>query len=388
MGLLRATVGAVGGTLADQWKDYLTVPMGLPQTAAIFPAVNRGKNAGRGSNLQLSENLITNGSRIVVPEGYGLMTFQEGELTSVITDAGAYVWDSDDAASESIFVGDGFVSPIIKQSWERFKFGGRPGSQQIGLFVSLKELPNNKFGTQSAIYWDDAYLNSQVGATTRGTYTIKIVDPILFVKALLPASFLQNGEVFDFTFAGNEVAIQLFTEVVASLAAAFSNYTNDPAKDNRISSIQRDSVGFGSSLSAAVEENFQWTSERGLAIGKVAIVGIEYDEPTRELLKTVQRADALSGTRGNSNLQASVAAGLQSAGEVDGAAGILGLGIAAGGVGIGNLNQPVVGSSPSAPATDAGAELMNRLQQLKTAFDAGLISQEDFDAARAKALGL
>ena len=388
MGLLRATVGAVGGTLSDQWKDYLTVPMGLSQTAAVFPAVNRGRNAGRGSNTQLSENVITNGSRIIVPEGYGLLTFQEGELTSLITDPGAYVWDSDDAASESIFVGDGFVSPIIKQSWERFKYGGRPGTQQVGLFVSLKELPNNKFGTQSAIYWDDAYLNSQVGATTRGTYTIKIVDPILFVKALLPASFLQNGEVFDFTYAGNEVATQLFTEVVASLAGAFSSYTNDPAKGNRISSIQRDSVGFGASLSDAVEEGFQWTSERGVAIGKVAIVGIEYDEPTKELLKTVQRADALSGTRGNANLQASVAAGLQSAGEVDGAAGIVGLGIAAGGVGIANLQQPVGASASALPATDADSELMARLQQLKTAFDAGLITQEDFDAARAKALGL
>ena len=79
MGLLRATVGAVGGTLSDQWKDYLTVPMGLSQTAAVFPAVNRGRNAGRGSNTQLSENVITNGSRIIVPEGYGLLTFQEGE---------------------------------------------------------------------------------------------------------------------------------------------------------------------------------------------------------------------------------------------------------------------------------------------------------------------
>jgi len=392
MGLIRAAAGALGGTLSDQWKDYLTVPKGLSQTAAVFPAVNRGKNAGRGSNTQLSEDVITTGSRIVVPEGYGLMTFQEGELTSVVTESGAYVWNSDDAASESIFVGDGFASPIIKQSWGRFKYGGRPSTQQIGLFVNLKELPNNKFGTQSAIYWDDTYLNSQVGATTRGTYTIKIVDPILFVKRLLPASFLQNGEVFDFTHAGNEVATQLFTEVIASLAAAFSSYTNDPSKDNRISAIQRDSVGFAASLSDAVEAGFQWTSERGVAIGKVAIVGIEYDEPTRELLKTVQRADALSGSRGNANLQASVAAGLQSAGEVDGAAGIVGLGIAAGGVGIANLQQPVGGSAPSLPATAAptggDSELMERLQELKTAFDAGLITQEDFDAARSKALGL
>jgi membrane protease subunit (stomatin/prohibitin family) len=56
--------------------------------------------------------------------------------------------------------GDGIVSPLIKPSWERFKFGGRPGSQQRAYFVTLKELPNNRFGTRSEIYWDDAYMNA------------------------------------------------------------------------------------------------------------------------------------------------------------------------------------------------------------------------------------
>ena len=398
MGLVRAAVGALGGSLADQWKDFHTVPQGLSQTAAVFPAVRRGTNAGRGSNTKTSEAIITNGSRIVVPEGYGLLTFQDGELTSVAAEPGAYIWDSEDPASRSIFVEGGFVSPLVKQSWQRFKFGGRPGSQQFALFVNLKELPNNKFGTQSVIYWDDAYLNAQVGATTRGTYTLKVVDPVLFVRSLLPASYLQNGEMFDFTDPGNEVATQLFTEVVASLAAAFSNYTNDPAMGNRISNIQRDSVGFAVSLSQAVEDAYQWTADRGVAIAKVAIIGVEYDESTRELLRVVQRADALTGVRGNSNLQASVAAGLETAGAVDGAAGILGLGVAAGGVGISNLQQPTRDSGPDGrssptrpprPAPPGGAgDLLARLEQLKNAFDSGFITQEEFDASRAKALGL
>lgn len=389
MGLIQAGVGALGGSLADQWQDFYTVPAGLPQTAAVFPAVRRGTDAGRGSNTKASEAIITNGSRIVVPEGYGLLTFESGSLTSVAAQSGAYVWDSNDINSQSLFIEGGSVSLLVKESWERFKFGGRPGSQQLALFVSLKELPNNKFGTQSAIYWDDAYLNAQVGATTRGTYTLKIVDPVLFVRSLLPAVYLQNGEVFDFTDPANEVASQLLTEVVASLAAAFSSYTNNSDKGNRISNIQRDSVGFSAALSKSVEDAFQWTRDRGLAIAKVAIIGIEYDEPTRELLKTVQRADALAGNRGNSNLQASVAAGLQAAGSVDGTAGILGLGVAASGVGIGNLQQPPAGSGPSSgasPSDDSG--LLARLEQLKSAFESGLITQEDFDAARAKALGL
>ena len=77
-----------------------------------------------------------------------------------------------------------------------------------------------------------------------------------------------------------------------------------------------------------MEKAYQWRSDRGLAIVKVAIVSIEYDANTRELLKTVQRADALSGARGNSNLQASVAQGIQSAGETGGAAGLVGVGMA------------------------------------------------------------
>ncbi len=128
-----------------------------------------------------------------MPEGYGLLTFQDGEVTSVVAEPGAYVWDSEDPTSQSIFVEGGFVSPLVKQSWQRFKFGGRPGSQQVALFVNLKELPNNKFGTQSVIYWDDAYLNAQVGATDGGTYTLKVLDPVLFVRSLLPASYLQEG---------------------------------------------------------------------------------------------------------------------------------------------------------------------------------------------------
>lgn len=396
MGLIRATLGAVSGTFADQWIDFYTVPQGISQTAAIFPAVLRGTNAGRGSNTKASDGIITNGSRIIVPEGYGLLTFEDGEITSLVTDPGAYTWDSEALDAQSIFLNGDIVSLLLEQSWQRFKYGGRPRSQQIALFVNLKELPNNRFGTQNTIYWDDAYLNAQVGATTRGTYTLRIVDPVLFTRRFLPASFLQNLEVFDFLDPDNEIANQLFNEFVGSLAAAFSIYTNDPGRNNRISSIQADSSGFSLSLQRAVEDAFQWTTERGLSVTKVAILGIDYDEQTKSLLSTVQRADALAGSRANVNLQASVAAGLEAAGTVDGSAGILGLGLASGGIGINNLGQPLTNNqAPSPePATNNPSQsqpedsLLSRLGQLKQAFEAGLISQSDYDNAKSKALGI
>ncbi|MDH2443240.1 SPFH domain-containing protein [Amnibacterium sp. CER49] len=396
MGLIAAAVGAVGGTFADQWKDFYTVPNGLPATAAVFPAVPRGTNAGRGSNTRGSDNVITNGSKIVVPPGYGLVLMEDGAITGFASEPGGYEWSSYAQDSQGIFTSGDVVDSLILTSWERFKFGGRPSSQQQAFFVALKELPNNRFGTQSEIYWDDAYLNAQVGAITRGTYTLRIVDPILFVKSWMPAAYLQNGRVFDFTDRDNDAATQLFNEVVGSLAPAFSMYTNDPAKGNRITRIQQDSTGFAQSLSAAVEANHQWRTARGLEIAQVAIVAIEYDANTRELLRTVQRADALSGARGNANLQASVAQGFESAGENAGTGGILGMGFAAGAAGLGGLQQPVAGvaaSSPSEPQAPAAAApaaedpvvVLTRAKQL---LDAGLITQEDYDAAKAKALGL
>ena len=389
MGLIQAAAGSIGGVLADQWKDFYTTPSSLSATAALFAAVPSGTNAGRGSNTKGSSNIITNGSKIVVPQGYGLLLFQDGAITGFVAEPGAYEWRSDDLNSKSIFAGDGIVDSLVRQSWERFKFGGQPGSQQAAFFVSLKELPNNRFGTQSEIYWDDGFLNTQVGAVTRGSYTLKIVDPILFVKNFVPASYLQSGQVFDFTDLDNAAASQLFNEVVASLAPAFSLYTNDVSRGNRITKLQQDSVGFAKSLSDAVENAYQWKTDRGLAIVKTAIVSIEYDANTRELLKTVQRADALTGSRGNSNLQASVASGIESAGQASGAGGILGVGMATGMVGgMGSLQQPVAPATPVTPAAQGTDDPIAKLKKAKEMLDLGLITQLDYDAVKAKALGL
>lgn len=385
MGFIKAFAGAIGGTFADQWLDFVVPMQGVPATAGIYPAVLKSTNAGRGSNTKSSENIISNGSKILVPEGTALITMQDGAVTGLITEPGGYIFTSDDPNAKSIFAGDGIVSSLIKQSWERVKFGGQPGSNQSAYYVNLKEIPNNKFGTQSEIYWDDAYLNAQVGAITRGTYTLKIIDPILFIKNFVPAPYLTEGKVFDFADMDNDAGIQLFNEVVGSLSAAFSNYTNDPSKGNRITKIQGDQIGFAQSLSQAVEEAYQWKTDRGLEIVKVAIQAIEYDEDTKKLLSDVKKADALSGARGNSFMQQSVARGFQAAGENGGGAAnmaFMGMGMNAVGGAMGGLQQQV--NEPQEKEEDP----VEKLTKLKKMLDAGLITQEDYDKAKDKILGV
>ncbi|MBR3134543.1 MAG: SPFH domain-containing protein [Clostridia bacterium] len=412
MGFIKAFTGALEGTFADQWKDFLVPMPNVPATAAIFPAVPQGTNAGRGENTKGSVNIISNGSKIVVPDGMALVTIQDGAITGLITEPGGFIYSSDDPNSQSLFAGDGIISSTIKQSWERFKFGGQPGSQQIALYVNLKEIPNNRFGTQAEIYWDDAYLNTQVGAVTRGTYTLKIVDPLLFIKNFVPISYVQSGDVFDFADMDNAAGEQLFNEVVGSLSAAFSNYTNDPSKGNRITKIQGDQIGFAQSLSNAVEEGYQWKTDRGLEIVKVAIQAIEYDDDTKALLSDVKKADALSGARGNSFQQQAVARGMQAAGENGGGAGMafMGMGVnAANGV-MGGMQQQQPYSNPSlqfnqqqqpmeqqpmqqeTPADQQPQaqqeDPYEKLAKMKKLLDDGVISQEEFDKAKAQLLGL
>lgn len=464
MGFIQAFKGAIGGMLADQWVDFLTPPSGIAPTAALFPAVLSGTNAGRGSNTKGSQHLITNGSKIVVPEGYAALTFQDGQLTGLIAEPGGYEFTTDEQQSKSIFTDGGLISSTVMSSWERFKYGGQPAVQQLVFYVNLKEIPNNRFGTQSEIYWDDAYLGAQVGAITRGTYSIRIVDPVLFTKQFVPYTYLgPDARPFDFSDFDNDAASQLFNEVVSSLAPAFSNYTNDPSKGNRMARIQGDSMGFAQSLSQAVEQGYQWASGRGLVIVQVAIQAIEYDEDTRALLSDVKKADALSGARGGSFLQQSMARGFEAAGQNSGGQGIamMGMGVnAAGGAMNFQQNQqqpapyqnpfqqgqqggqqqyqqppqgqpqqgqpqqgqpqqwaqpgqqqpgqphpgqqqpapgqydqqqppqqpvPPQGSAPAAPAADDGVAQLARFKQM---LDQGLITQEDYDAAKRRALGL
>ena len=397
MGFIKAFSGAIGGTFADQWVDFYKPRTDISATAAVFSAVPQSQNNGRGENYKGSENIISNGSKIIVPEGTALVTMEQGQITGLIAEPGGYEFRSNDPNSKSIFSDGIFAS--LGASFDRFKFGGQPGTEQLAFYVNLKEIPNNKFGTQSEIYWDDAFLGTQVGAITRGTYTLKIVDPLLFVKNFVPAKYLvADAPVFDFGDMDNDACEQLFNEVVGTLSSAFSKYTNDPEKGNRITKIQADQIGFAKAMSDAVEEAYQWKESRGLEIVKTAILAIEYDEDTKRLMSDVKKADALSGARGNSFMQQAAARGLESAGANGGGAGMAFMGVGANAVGsmVSNFAQENTPSSynPSFANKESNSgnattdDPATKLLKMKELLDAGAITEEDYEKIKKQLLGL
>ena len=121
MGFIKAFTGSLSSTFADQWQDFYGPRQDVPATAGLFQAVPQGTNAGRGENTKGNENIISNGSKIMVPEGTALITMQDGAVTGFIAEPGGFIFRSDDPNSQSMFAGDGIIGTVAKSTWEKVK---------------------------------------------------------------------------------------------------------------------------------------------------------------------------------------------------------------------------------------------------------------------------
>lgn len=402
MGFIKAFAGALSGTFADQWKDYYMPRAGVSETAAIFQAVPQAQNNGVGENTKGFNNIISNGSKIVVPEGTALITIQDGAITGFIAEPGGYEFRSNDPNSQSIFAGDGILSPLIKSSWEKVKFGGQPGSQQTAFYVSLKEIAGNKFGTPETIYWNDSFLETKAGGMARGSYSIKIVDPLLFVKNYVPVKYLQPGApTYDFADMDNESANQLFDEFVATIPAAVTKASIDAREENidTMDFIQTQKAKFSAVMDAELETEHNWSTERGIKVDNINML-INYDQATQELLAEVRTDDkeirkakrmgsAYSDNMAGMMAAASGEAMKNAASNENGAMmGFMGMNMAqqqgANMLGAVNNMQP----QQPAPAQPAAEDPTEKLLNAKKLLDAGAITQEDYDKLKSQILGI
>lgn len=410
MGFIKAFTGSLSGTLADQWQDFYIPKQNVPATAAVFQAVPQSQNNGRGENYKGNENIITNGSKIVVPEGTALITIQDGAITGFIAEPGGFIFKSDDPNSQSMFAGDGIFGQTLKQTWEKVKFGGQPGLQQLAFYVNLKLITGNRFGTQTPIYWQDEYLATRAGGSARGTYSLKIVDPLLFVKNFVPVEYLQpNAPVFDFADMDNPAGDHLFNDFLTCLTGAFKRFSLK-SKENgmdTIDFIQSNLDKFALTMDEEIENTYQWSTNYGLKVVSVNLQA-EYDGATLEVLEEARKADQeirkatrmgqaysnnMTGMMAAASGQAMQAAAANSNGAL---AGFMGMGMAQqNGVNLmGSVNNMQQQSSqqvqeqPTQSAQTSFQDSTTKLLEMKKLLDAGAISQEEYDKVKAQVLGL
>ncbi len=397
MGLIKAFSGAIGGTFADQWLDYYKVPSEITATTAVVRAVKKTQDNGRGSNTKGSENVISNGSKIQVPEGFALILMQDGAITGLVTEPGGYTWNSEDQNSKTVFAGNGLLSSTVGTSWERFKFGGMPSSQQAAYYVNLKEISGIKFGTSEQVQWTDNYYKTRLYAYIRGNYSVKITDPIAFVKNFVPFTYLDKFDLNDLD-ENNTAVTQLVSDIGDVSGTVVTELSQDAALSDMATydyiSEHRDI--FGKKMNESLEQRFRWNSERGISVLTVAVI-FNYSEESQEKVNKFadkqmeielqkQMGAAYSTNMPGMMAAASATAMNTAAANENGAMmGFMGMNMAQQGganmMGAINNMQP---AQSAQPAVDNTEKLLN----YKKLLDAGAISQEEYDKLKAQLLGL
>lgn len=218
MALIKAFAGALGGTFADQWLDIITVGQ-FGEHVALMPGVYQETNQGRGSNTKHSAAVISNGSRIYVPENTAAFIFDQSGIESIITESGGYEYRT--GGTESVFAGDGIGKSIFGQIGERFKYGGEPVANKRVAFVNLREIRGLKFGTPAPLMYHDKFYDTDLDIRARGMMSLRITNPTAFIRQFVPPN------VDYISFDDPKTKSQLLSEFMQSFSVALNSLSNE-----------------------------------------------------------------------------------------------------------------------------------------------------------------
>lgn len=281
MGLIKAALGSVGGTLADQWKEFFYC-----ESIDNNVLVTKGqkKTSRRSSNKHGDENIISNGSGIAVADGQCMIIVEQGKIVEFCAEPGEFTYDT--SSEPSLFtggLGEG-IKNTFKTIGKRFAYGGDTGKDQRVYYFNIKEIVDNKFGTPNPIPFRvvDRNINLDIDVSVRcsGVYSYKITDPLLFYTNVC-------GNVSD-DYSRDEIDTQLKTEFVSALQPAFAKISTMQVRPNELPAHAME-------LSDAMNEALtkKWSELRGISIISIAMNPITLSEEDSELIKTAQKAAML-----------------------------------------------------------------------------------------------
>ena len=207
MGLIKATVSAVGSTLHNQWKTYIKCD-DLGQEILM-------------KKVSTSNGIIAKDSAIQVSPGQIAVIFQNGQILDATAEEGIYTFDQ--SSSPSFFAGQ--FGAVFKEMWARFVYGGGTSKEQAVFYINAKEIMDNKFGTPAPIPfqdWSHPIPNQMTNSLTPlrvdvkcfGKYTFKISDPAVFMSKIA-------GTAEE--YRKDDICEQMRSEVIGS----FQNVLNE-----------------------------------------------------------------------------------------------------------------------------------------------------------------
>ncbi len=359
MGLIRAMGGAVGGTLADQWKEYFYCEA---MDADVLVCKGQKRVSGRSSNTKGSDNIITNGSVVAVNEGQCMIIVEQGKVVELCSEPGEFVYDT--STEPSIF--EGKLSKSIKEVFatigKRFTFGGDTAKDQRIYYFNTKEIIGNKYGTPNPVPFrvvdNNIGLDVDISIRCNGEYSYKIVNPILFYTNVC-------GNVEE-EYERSEIDSMLKTELLTALQPAFAKISD---MGIRYSALPGHTMEIADALNAVLSK--KWAELRGIEIASFGINSVTASKEDEEMIKQLQKTAVLQ----NPNMAAATLVGAQ--GEAMKAAASNPNGAMAGFMGMGMVQNSMGTDAQSLFAMGQQQRMQQQNEAQQLAAQAGQLGQNN-----------
>lgn len=266
MGLIKAALGAAGGVMADQWKEYFYCES-IPEN--VMAVKGQRRVSGRSSNTKGSENIISNGSVVAVADGQCMIIVDQGKVAELCAVPGEFVYDS--STEPTIFSGELGTSILdtFKNIGKRFTFGGEPPKDQRVYYFNTKELIGNKYGTPSPVPFrvvdQRAGIDIDIAIRCFGEYSYRISDPILFYTNVC-------GNVSE-DYTRDRLDGQLKTELLTALQPAFAKISD---MGIRYSALPGHTMELAEALNEVLSG--KWRYLRGLEIVSFGVSSVKASE--------------------------------------------------------------------------------------------------------------
>ena len=348
MGLILAAGASINSILGDQWLDYFYCSE-MPTNVLVRKGERHNGKSGL-LNKGGSDNIITNGSTVVVNEGQCMIIVDQGAIVDICAEPGAYKYDT--SSEPSVFTGG--LGQGIKESFKKFAarlaHGGVTAHDQRVYYFNTKNIIGNKYGTASPVPFRvvdrNIGLDLDISIRCFGEYVYKMTDPILFYKNVC-------GNV-DRDYTRDKIENQLRSELLTALQPAFARISDQGI---RYSSLP----GHTKELSEALntELSSTWGQVYGIEIVTCGVSSVKASEEDEKAIKDLQLSLAAGGNAAiaaGMTVQANAQAMKDAAKNANGAMmGFAGLGMAqqAGGVNVGQMMQQAQAQQQAAPQMQA-----------------------------------
>ena len=302
MGLIKAALGAAGGVLADQWKEYFYCDSIAENVLAVK---GQHRTSARSSNTKGNDNIISNGSVVAVADGQCMIIVDQGKVAELCAEPGEFIYNS--STEPSIFSGKLGTSIVdtFKNIGKRFTFGGEAPKDQRVYYFNTKELIGNKYGTPSPVPFrvvdQRAGIDIDIAIRCFGEYSYRISDPILFYTNVC-------GNVGE-NYTRDRLDSQLKTELLTALQPAFAKISE---MGIRYSALPGHTMEMSNALNEVLSG--KWRNLRGLEIVSFGVSSVKASEEDEAMLKEMQRNAAfMDPTRAAAHLVGAQASAMQAA---------------------------------------------------------------------------